>query len=143
MTTSFNTALFSILATLTFGVPARAATPSTQDVWQHHIKAWEANDVAAITSDYTDSSVLILNNQVIRGKAGIARAFSQLFQIFSTGQNNLDQPIINGRVIYLTWRYTPKNENTFFGSDTFVVENGKIQFQTIASELYFSHPVKP
>jgi hypothetical protein len=35
------------------------------------------------------------------------------------------------------------HENTFFGSDTFVVEKGKIQFQTIASELYISHPVKP
>ncbi|WNG25131.1 nuclear transport factor 2 family protein [Cystobacter fuscus] len=143
MATSFKTTLFSFLAALTLSAPALAAAPSTQEVWQHHIKAWADQDVAAITSDYTDSSILILNNQVIRGKAGIARAFSQLFQIFSTGQNQLDQPTINGRIIYLTWRYTPKNENAFFGSDTFVVENGKIQIQTIASELYFSHPVKP
>ncbi len=143
MATSFKISLFSILAALTLAVPARAATPSTQEVWQHHIKAWEAGDVAGITSDYTDSSILILNNQVFRGKAAIANVFSQLFQIFGTGQNKLDQPVIDGRIIYLTWNYTPKDEHAFFGSDTFVVEKGKIQFQTIASELYFNHPVKP
>ncbi|OJH39482.1 nuclear transport factor 2 family protein [Cystobacter ferrugineus] len=143
MTASFKTIFFSVLAALTLSAPARAATPSTQEVWQHHIKAWDAKDVAAITSDYTDSSVLILNNQVFRGKAAIAHVFSQLFQIFGTGQNQLDQPVIDGRIIYLNWRYTPKNENAFFGSDTFVVEKGKIQIQTIASELYVSHPVKP
>jgi hypothetical protein len=143
MAASFKTTLFSILAVLTLSAPALAAPPSTQEVWQHHIKAWEAKDVAAITSDYTDSSILILNNQVFRGKAAIAQVFSQLFQIFSTGQNQLDQPVIDGRIIYLNWRYTPKNENPFFGSDTFVVEKGRIQIQTIASELYFSHPVKP
>ena|GEM_PF-2627843 len=141
MSASFKTALFASLAALTFSASAQASPPGTQEVWRHHINAWNDKNVAAITSDYTDSSILILNNQVFHGKAAIAHVFSQLFQIFSTGENKVDPPTINGRTIYITWHYAPKNENTFFGSDSFIVENGKIQVQTIASELYISHPV--
>ncbi len=141
MPSSRPLALLCALAVL--GSPALTAPPNTQAVWTHHIQAWEARDLAAITADYTDSSVLVLNNQTFRGKAAITNVFRQLFEIFGPGQNRVDPAVIDGRVIYITWHYTPKAEGTFFGSDTFLVENGKIQMQTIASELYVSHPVKP
>lgn len=139
----FKSALLGLVAATLLGAPAHAAAPSTQSVWRHHIQAWEARDVEAILSDYTEDSVLILNNQVFRGKAAIARVFTQLFQIFGPGQNTVDAPTVEGRTVYITWHYTPPNEGTFFGSDSFVVEKGKIQIQTIASTLYQGHPVTP
>jgi hypothetical protein len=143
MPASIPRALFSALATLLIATSVHAAPPSTQDIWRHHIQAWEARDLAAITSDYTENSVLILNNQTFRGKAAITSVFRQLFQIFGGGQNLVDRPTIDGRTVYITWHFTPTGEGTVFGSDSFVIENGKIQIQTIASELYIGRPVKP
>jgi hypothetical protein len=144
MSAPLKSALLGVLAASLLGASAHAAPPpSTPSVWQHHIQAWEARDVNAITSDYTEDSVLILNHQVFRGKAAIARVFTQLFQIFGPGQNLVDRPTLEGRTVYITWHYTLPGEGTFFGSDSFVVEKGKIQVQTIASELYLGHPVTP
>ncbi|MBM7116841.1 nuclear transport factor 2 family protein [Archangium primigenium] len=143
MPTTLSRALLSVLAATLLASSSHAAPPSTQEVWRHHIQAWEARDLAAITADYTDGSVLILNNQTFRGKAAITSVFRQLFQLFDQGQNVVDTPTVDGRTVYITWHFTPKGEGTFFGSDSFVVEKGKIQIQTIASELYLGHPIQP
>jgi predicted SnoaL-like aldol condensation-catalyzing enzyme len=131
------------LIAITFSVSALAGSAfaqSTADVWQHHIKAWEARSLDEIVSDYDESSVLILNNKVFRGTAAIKTVFADLFNLFDHGQNNIDAPTLQGRIVYITWHFMPPNEQEFFGTDTFVIEDGKIAIQTIASPLYNSRP---
>jgi ketosteroid isomerase-like protein len=109
---------------------------TTNEVWTHHIEAWQARSLDAIVSDYNEDSVLILNNQVFKGTRAIKNVFAQLFGIFDHGQNRIDTPVLSGRIVYITWHFTPTGESEFFGTDTFVIEQGKIAVQTIASPLY-------
>lgn len=120
-----------------------ALAQSTNDVWNHHIQAWEVRSVDDIVSDYSDESVLILNNQIFKGRDQIANVFTQLFGIFDAGSNRIDTPIVLDRFVYITWHFTPTNKQEFFGTDTFVIEGGKIVLQTIASPLYDVLPIRP
>lgn len=114
----------------------------TEDVWSHHIRAWESRDLDGIVSDYSDDSILILNNQVFRGPTAIRKVFAQLFSIFDHGSNRIDTPVLIERIVYITWHFTPTGDSEFYGTDTFVIENGKIAVQTIASPLYEKFPIK-
>ncbi len=114
---------------------------STEDVWNHHIHAWEARSVDDIVSDYSDSSTLVLNNRIFKGRKQIAQVFTRLFEIFDNGTNKIDTPTVFDRFVYITWNFTPSGKQEFFGTDTFVIEDGKIVLQTIASKLYDVFPV--
>ncbi|MFF7234643.1 nuclear transport factor 2 family protein [Streptomyces sioyaensis] len=122
----------------------QAVTPipqATADVWKRHIDAWGKRDLDAIMSDYAEDAVLVLNNQTYEGRPAIRKVFTRLFEIFDQGKNNIDPPTIKDRLVYITWHFTPRAHQTVFGSDTFVVENNAISYQTIASPLYGKYPV--
>ena len=115
---------------------AGAMALTTQEVWQHHIDAWVNRDLDAIVSDYDHSSVMILNNRVYKGQGEIREVFKNLFLIFDQGSNQITPATIEGRVIFITWRFTPIADRQYLGTDTFIIEKGKIKVQTIASDLY-------
>ena len=115
----------------------------TEKVWQEHIQAWGANDLDAIMVHYTEQSVMILNNSMLKGTKKIREVFANLFKLFNAGENNIDPAVIAGEVIYITWNFKPEAEKgkSYFGTDTFVVQDGIIKYQTIASELYAKYQV--
>ena len=111
-------------------------TEETKKVWQHHIEAWGAGDLDGIMADYAEDSILILNNTVYRGIEKIRGVFERLFKIFINGDNLIDTEVIEEEVIYITWHFTPTNDSERYGTDTLVVQNSIIKYQTIASILY-------
>ena len=125
--------ILGLASLLTVSGSAIAFNRSTTDVWNHHIQAWEARSVDDITADYTDESILVLNNQLFKGQDEIANVFTQLFKIFDVGVSRIDTPLLFDRFVYITWHFTPTGKQEFFGTDTFVIEGGKIALQTIAS----------
>ncbi len=133
----------ALVIMLALGVSASvfAESQSTTEVWEHHIQAWQARDINAIVADYNEESVLILNSKIFKGTAAIRKAFTQLFEIFKGGENVVDNPVIVDRIVYITWTYVPVGDALYDGTDTFVIENGKITVQTIASTLYKFYPV--
>ena len=128
--------LGAIALLLSLGASHAFAVSDTRAVWEHHIQAWEERNVDDIVSDYSDDSVLILNNRVHKGQKQIADVFRRLFEIFDGGVNRINTPIVLERFVYITWHFTPTGRAEFYGTDTFVIENGKIVLQTIASPLY-------
>ncbi|MEL7036506.1 MAG: nuclear transport factor 2 family protein [Cyanobacteria bacterium J06592_8] len=117
---------------------AEETTEETKKVWQHHIQAWDAVDLDAIMADYSEDSILILNNTVKKGIEPVRNVFANLFDLFSKGQNIIDPEVIEEEVIYITWHFTPEAEGgtCYFGTDSFVVQNSIIKYQTIGSSLY-------
>lgn len=115
----------------------------TKRVWQEHIQAWDASDLDAIMEHYTEESVMILNNSMLQGTKAIRNVFANLFKLFNDGENKIDPAVIEGEVVYIIWNFKPGAENgkSYFGSDTFVVQNGLITYQTIASQLYEKYTV--
>ena len=140
------TRILKSLLALIFVLAASTAFASSQrttsEVWQHHIAAWEARDLTAIVSDYTSDSVLIINGKVFKGRVEIEQVFAQLFSIFDTGVNRIDPPTLVERIVYLTWHFTPSSDREYYGTDTFIIEDGVIVVQTIASPLYDKFEIK-
>jgi hypothetical protein len=137
--------LKSLLASIFFLGTSTAIAGSqrtTSEVWQHHIAAWEARDLTAIVSDYTSDSALIINGRLFKGRAEIEQVFSQLFAIFDNGINRIDPPMLVERIVYLTWHFTPSGDKEYYGTDTFIIEDGVIAVQTIASPLYDKFEIK-
>ena len=115
---------------------ADETTQETKQVWAHHIEAWDARDLDAIMAGYGEDSILIRNNIVFKGLEEIRGVFDGLFQLFDNGNNIIDPAAIEEEVIYITWHFTPNNDREYYGTDSFVVQNGIIKYQTIASLLY-------
>jgi ketosteroid isomerase-like protein len=115
----------------------------TQRVWEEHIDAWGKSDLDAIMEHYTEESVMILNNSMLKGTKAIRNVFANLFKLFNDGENKIEPAVIEGEVIYIIWNFKPRSENgkSYFGTDSFVVQNGIIKYQTIASELYEKYTV--
>lgn len=114
---------------------------NTAEVWQHHIDSWDRRDLDEIVSEYTDNSILIANNKIYRGPVEIRGVFSFLFQLFDNGNNIIDPAIVLERIAYITWHFTPNGDTEYYGTDSFVIEDGKIVYQTIASLLYEKYPM--
>jgi len=104
---------------------------STESVLQNHLLAAK-DGVDAILQDYTDESVLITHDATYRGLAEIRHFFAALLSGLPKGFFDLlklNRQEIVGEVAYIVWENKPWFA---LATDTFVVRNGKILFQTFA-----------
>ena len=115
---------------------------TTKQVWDHHIAAFGKRDLDAIVSDYSETAFIIVNNKVYEGHVQIRSVFVQLFDLFSHGVAQVQPAVVKAQTIYILWNLHPDGYGNFVGTDSFVVEDGKIQAHMIASELYVMFPLK-
>jgi ketosteroid isomerase-like protein len=105
---------------------------STEAVLQNHLRSARVG-VDAVMQDFTDESVLITHDATYRGLAEIRQFFGALFNELPAGffdtMKMLRQEII-GEVAYILWERRPIISQA---TDTFVVRNGKILFQTFTA----------
>ena len=104
----------------------------------HHLHSFGEGDVEAILEDYTEQSVIIIPNTVIRGLDQIKDFFTNLVtEVLPPGCNfHLHDKVIMDNIAYLVWHADSDAYIVPFASDTFVFdEDGKIEVQTIAFVL--------
>lgn len=105
---------------------------TTEDVIRNHLAAARVG-VDAIMQDYTDDSVLIAQDATYHGLAEIRGFFTALldglperfFDVFK-----LNRQEVMGEWAYILWEARPWYP---LATDTFVVRNGKIRFQTFTA----------
>jgi ketosteroid isomerase-like protein len=104
------------------------STETTRDVVTHHLAVLGGGDLEAIMSDYADDAVMVTNlGGVTRGADALRAVFggipAGMFDGFAILAEHYD-----GEVGYVTWS-TP---SIAFGTDTFVVHDGRITVQSAA-----------
>jgi len=106
----------------------------TQEVLDHHWKAFQANDLEATMADYSEESVLITPDKTFKGLAEIQENFVFAFSLFPKGSTTfkLDKSVVNQDVGYIIWQATSPKIKITFGTDTFIIRDGKIVRQTYA-----------
>ncbi|MFQ5855120.1 MAG: nuclear transport factor 2 family protein [Anaerolineae bacterium] len=107
------------------------STP-TQAVLEHHLQAF-GEGIEAIMADYTDDSVVITPEATYRGLAEIRAFFIAFVEALPEGiwdAFTLKRQEVVGEVAYIHWEANPWFP---LGTDTFVVRDGKIAFQTFAA----------
>ena len=112
---------------------AEAVRPmSTQEVLQNHLRSARLG-VDAVMEDYTNQSVLMTHQATYRGRAEIRGFFTALFESLPAGffdTMKMRREEVDGEFAYIVWEREPIISRA---TDTFVVRDGKILFQTFAA----------
>jgi len=107
--------------------------PGTEAVIQAHLAAFlEQRGVAAILADYDDAARFYSETETYRGKDQVGKFFTKFLASLPAGtieRFQLRSLKIDGKLAYITWS---AGDDIPLGTDTFVVEDGKIVSQTFA-----------
>lgn len=109
----------------------------TREVLDHHLKAFQNNDLEATMADYTEESILITPDGTARGLAEIRKNFEGAFTMFPKDSLTftMTKTIILQDVAYILWQAkTPKFELSY-ATDSFIIQGGKIIRQTYAGAV--------
>jgi hypothetical protein len=112
---------------------AEAVRPmSTQEVLRNHLRSARLG-VDAVMEDYTNQSVLMTHQATYHGRAEIRLFFTALFESLPAGffdTMKMRREEVDGDFAYIVWEREPIISRA---TDTFVVRDGKILFQTFTS----------
>ncbi len=110
------------------------SSAETEAVFGHHMQMFGTTDLDGIMSDYTEDSVIMLQDQTCRGLAEIRALFEGMFPMvtpeFMAAFKMIRQEVV-GDVAFTAW-----SVDDFFalGTDTLVIKDGKIAAQTVAMQ---------
>jgi SnoaL-like domain len=106
----------------------------TKKVLDHHWEAFKANDLEETMKDYTEESVLITPNATYTGLEEIRTNFVNAFKGFpkDSATFNLEKSVVANDVGYILWNSKTPAFNLTYGTDTFIIRDGKIVRQTFA-----------
>ena len=107
---------------------------TTQAVLEHHLHAF-FEGLDPVMEDFTEASIVITPDTTCHGLDEIRQFYQSLIDNLPDGfaqAVNIDDKKIVGEVAFLVWQAKPWFP---FCTDTFVVKNGKIQYQTFAAAM--------
>ena len=105
---------------------------TTQEVLNHHMQAF-GEGIDSILSDYDDNSCVMSPQGTFRGSEEIRNFFTAFVGSLPEGfldVFNVTLSDVDGEIAYITWEALPWFP---LGTDTFVIRNGKILYQTFAA----------
>jgi len=114
--------------------PEAFSEEKTKEVLDHHWVAFKANDLEETMKDYTEESLLITPNATYKGLDEIRNNFVEAFKLFPKDSTTfaLDKSIAVKDVGYILWNSKTPTFNLTYGTDTFIIRDGKIVRQTYA-----------
>ena len=106
----------------------------TKEILQHHWDAFQANDLEATMADYTEASILVTPDRTFKGLAAIRENFEYAFAVLPKDSTTmkLTKTIVVEDIGYIHWEAKTPKLNFSFGTDTFIIHDGKILRQTFA-----------
>ena len=110
---------------------------STKEVIDRHLKSFGEHDLKGILSDYAPGAVLFTPEGSLNGVDALRPFFQTLLAEFGKpgATFNLKQQAIEGDYGYIVWTAETADNIYALGTDTFVVQNGKIVAQSFAGKI--------
>ena len=119
-------------------VESWGAGMTIEDVMTRHGSAIRAGDVDGVLADYTDESVIMGPGRTARGLAEIRELFTELFtDLIPPGSTTLAPTwrATDGEYFFVVWKGESDKHLFPIGTDTFVVRDDKIIFQTFVPHV--------
>ena len=115
------------------------STSSRKIIVRHLSKFLQDNDLEAVVSDYTDESILITEHATYKGTQDIRAFFDGLIKHFPKQQSSfeLDKLVVNDELAYIVWHANTPSLDVPYGTDTFIIKDGKIYQQTFVGQLNY------
>lgn len=107
-----------------------------EEILNNHLQALGSGDIEALMQDYSEESVFISPNGAFKGVDVIKGEFRNLLAAFPPGSTlNILKQLIKEDYILLMWSGESNSLSIPFASDTFVIKDGKIIFQSFAGQM--------
>jgi predicted SnoaL-like aldol condensation-catalyzing enzyme len=115
--------------------PKNGGATTTQDVLTHHSNGF--GDLVSAMADYTAESKLFTPEGLLRGPEAIRSFFVKWFEEFAKPGASFEmlRQEVDGDAAYLVWTAETADKRYELGTDTFIVQNGKIVTQTFAAKV--------
>ena len=115
----------------------KTGAPTTQEVLTHHLNCFGKGDLAGTMADYTDESRFFTPDGLLRGSEAIRRFFATMFEEFAKPGMSFEmiRQEVCGDAAYIVWKAETADNRFELGTDTFIVQNGKIVTQTFAAKI--------
>ena len=86
---------------------------------------------------YCDQSVLVCDGKICRGRKEIREFFTQFTAevLPPDVEYNSVHEIVEGEIVYLVWSSKSKNVTVRWGTDTLVIRNDTIVYQTACLDI--------
>jgi ketosteroid isomerase-like protein len=110
---------------------------ATRSVLAHHLDCFAKGDLTGTMTDYTDESRFFTPDGLLRGREAIRRFFAGLFEEFAKPGMSfemLKQEVCDDTA-YIVWKAETADNHFEVGTDTFIVQDGKIVTQTFAGKI--------
>ncbi len=109
---------------------------STEEVLTHHLTCFGEGDLDGILSDYTDESVLITPVGTLKGVDQIRPLFQGMIEEFGKPGVEFEMTCqtVEGEYGFIVWKAETPDNSYAFGTDTFVIRDGKIIGQSFAAK---------
>ena len=110
---------------------------STKDVVDHHLKSFGEGDLNGILFDYAPDAVLFTPNGPLRGADAMRPLFQAMIAEFGKpgAVFSMKQQSVEGDYAYILWSAETADNVYELGTDTFVVQNGKIVVQSFTGKI--------
>jgi ketosteroid isomerase-like protein len=110
---------------------------STSEVIDHHLKAFGEGDLKGVLSDYAPGVVFFTPQGPLRGPDAIRPLFQAMIAEFAKpgAAFNLKQQFVEGNYAYILWTAETADNVYELGTDTFVVQDGKIVAQSYTGRI--------
>jgi ketosteroid isomerase-like protein len=110
---------------------------STKDVLDHHLKSFAELDLKGILSDYAPEAVMFTSSGLLKGPEAIRPLFQSMIAEFAKpgASFNMKQRLIVGDHAYILWGAETADNVYELGTDTFVIQDGKIVAQSFTRKL--------
>jgi len=108
---------------------------STEQVFNRHLQAFGARDLDGLLADYAPNATMILvGGPTVHGPTELKPLFEGFMQEFGRPEVKFDVlgTVIEGEIAALTWTAETPEKIYDFGSETFVIRDGKIVSQVTA-----------
>lgn len=117
------------------------SSEQTKKVLEHHLTAFGENNLVSLMADYSDESIVVTPDSTYIGLEQIEAFFVGLFPAFPSEGTALeiDRMVIENELAYIVWHAKTPTVEVPLGTDTFIIEDGKIKLQTFAGVI---NPVK-
>lgn len=110
---------------------------TAQTTLQHHLESLGNNDIDELMKDFTEKSEVWTPEGDIVGLKAISSFFSYAFTLFPKGSTRLDikKMIVKGNKAYIFWDAESSIIKVPIGTDSFIIKDGKILWQTTAFQI--------
>lgn len=101
-----------------------------QQVFAHHGQAMRAEDLDALLLDFAGTACLITADTVISGKEGIRTFFARFMKMLPHPRTNV-HTTFKDNILLMEWTAESTSGSVSDGVDTFIFQDGLIQYQTV------------